>query len=271
MRCGDLVPLLRPTVTTFGELVNSLRRVANYCDPENLDIDAAAALLDSARPQVAFSPPAASELMDYIGRNVLLSPEYWATEVGLREIGPERVTYVFDAMRRNGAQKVRQSEFWEYARGLPSDEASSKTAQVIRTELTIASHGSMAASVGIPPSLPAFAMKAASRLFESPTLGQDDLALDGSWINNDEIDLLTGLSLLSPDEIYQIRGASEYENYIGYLEASDRIDVVTLDHRRALYLKWLATAVNVILDNLVGENLNLASAARFLRTGLNCV
>lgn len=240
-----VVPILRPNAANFREVLTVLRKNGNYRDPENTDLDAAARLFDELRPNVGVSAPGTQDMMDAIGRNVLLYREYWTGVVGLGESSSALVAYVPDAMARNRAVRVRQSEFWEFADILDS-RGLNEEAQVIRTELTLISLGCMAANLNLTPALPAFATAAVSRLFGVPVNNEQELRNYEGWTEPD-LDLLTGISLLTPSDIHAIRESGEFGAYIDTLEKSDSLGAARIDYERAKYLKWLGTAVQTIV------------------------
>ncbi|MER6317063.1 hypothetical protein ABT237_25355 [Streptomyces sp. NPDC001581] len=153
-RDGSIVTAMRSAANNFSEVAALIIEKRNFvAEMEEDQIWASARLLDSLSPEIVRTDT--RDEMLKIGHDYVLRAEYWAA-LGI----PENVALAMtESVRRKREERnldtVRQSEFWEYARDDLLTPGEAGTAQQIRAYMSIASLGTMAKGIGIPPIYPA--------------------------------------------------------------------------------------------------------------------
>lgn len=153
-RDGSIVTAMRSEANNFSEVAALIIEKRNFvAEMEEDQIWASARLLDSLSPEIVRADT--RDKMLKIGHVCVLRAEYWAA-LGI----PENVALAMtDSVRQKREERnldiVRQSEFWEYARDELLEPGEAGMAQQIRAYMSIASLGTMAKEIGIPPIYPA--------------------------------------------------------------------------------------------------------------------
>ncbi|MFH8496679.1 hypothetical protein [Streptomyces coeruleorubidus] len=230
-RDGSIVTVMRASANNYAEvarLVIEKRHFVAEMDEEK--ILASAELLDSLNPEIVHTDT--RDQMQKIGDGYLLRPEYW-WRLGLSEETARKMVEVVSAKiddRKLGT--VRQTDFWEYARDslVPLGEA--EQAQLIRVYMSIASLGTMAKWIGVPPIYPAAYGANVDRIYGTRT--------PWGYAPNGRMELLDPFepkdprrleeernvheiaALLSADQISKIRDGGEHRKFLQKVQQAGR-------------------------------------------------
>ncbi|MGW1804589.1 hypothetical protein [Streptomyces sp. NPDC002078] len=257
-RDGLIVPQMRIQANNFAEVAELIIEGRNFvAEMTQEQIRESARLLDSLNPQVVHTDTQ-SEMLQ-IGTNYLLKAEYWAN-LGLPEEHAEAMTReVVRKLEDRKLEAVRQTEFWEYANDSLFRPDDVKQAQQIRTYMTIASLGTMAKKVGVPPIYPAAYGQNVDRMYGTRTpwaLRPDgNLKLLEPFESktpkriSEERDIHQLAALLNAEQVFKIRGRGEHRQFLKELERAAGED----DYESPLILESALREYRESLEVSAGE------------------
>jgi hypothetical protein len=230
-RDGSIVTVMRASANSYAEvakLVIEKRHFVAEMDKEK--ILESAQLLDSLNPEIVHTDT--RDQMQKIGDRYLLQPEYW-WRLGLsEETAREMVKVVSAKIDQRKLGTVRQTEFWEYARDSLAARGEAEQAQLIRVYMSIASLGTMAKWIEVPPIYPATYGANVDRIYGtrtpwgytpngrmkllSPFESKDPRCLE------EERNLHEIATLLTADHVSKIRNGSEYRKFLQKMQQVGR-------------------------------------------------
>ncbi|WP_327222599.1 hypothetical protein OG229_38570 [Streptomyces platensis] len=230
-RDGSIVTSMRASANSYAEvaqLVIEKRHFVAEMDEER--IRESARMLDSLNPEIVHTDTRSE--MRKVGDGYLLRPEYWVS-LGLpEETACKMIEDVSEKIDHRKLGTVRQSEFWEYARDslVPLGEA--EQAQLIRTYMSIASLGTMAKGIGVPPIYPAAYGANVDRIYGTRTpwdyTANGRMKLLEPFESKDprcleeERNVHEIAALLTADQIIKIRNGSEYRKFLEKVQRASR-------------------------------------------------
>ncbi len=227
-RDGLIVTAMRTSANNYSELAEKViekRHFVAEMDQERMR--ESARLLDSLRPRIVRFDT--RRQMREIGDRHLLKAAYWAS-LGL----PDQVAIdLTDTVKHEicvrGLETVRQSEFWEYAHNTLVRPEQAGQAQQIRAYMTIASLGSIAKDVGLPPIFPAAYGPNVDRLYGTHTPWRprpadtelellDPFEAKSPRRLSEERSIHGIAALLTAEQISEIRNRGEHQKFLKELQ-----------------------------------------------------
>ncbi|MGW7131317.1 hypothetical protein ACWGIA_23685 [Streptomyces bobili] len=227
-RDGLIVTTMRASANNYAEVAEIVIEKRHFvAEMEKERIRESASLLDTLNPQIIRTDT--RDKMRTIGHRYLLKPEYWMS-LGL----PEKIAIKMTrSVRRKIAARrletVRQTEFWEYAhdRLVRPDQAA--MAQQVRAYMTIASLGTMAKGIGLPPIFPAAYGGSVDRLYGTrtpwrhhPADGRIELLEPFEEKSprrlEEERSIHAIAALLTADQISEVRTRKEHQKFLKDIE-----------------------------------------------------
>ncbi|WP_158795170.1 hypothetical protein [Streptomyces sp. NRRL S-337] len=220
-RDGLIVTAMRAAANNYSEVAELIIEKGNFvAEMEEDQIRESARLLDSLNPKIVRTDT--SDEMCKIGYGYLLRPDYWMA-LGLPEpIALEMTQSVYRKIEDRRLETVRQSEFWEYARDNLSARHSGH-AQQVRTNMTIASLGTMAKGIGIPPICPAAYGANVDRIYGTRTLWErradgriellEPFEKKAPRRLDEERNIHEIAALLTAEQVSKIRSRTEYRKF----------------------------------------------------------
>ncbi|MFD1660183.1 hypothetical protein ACFSL4_18755 [Streptomyces caeni] len=170
-RDGTIVTALRSQADNYQDVAKLMIEHGNFiAEMSKEEVLEAARLLDSLNPEIVRTDTSRNQqVMDNIGRENLLVPDFWVSRGLPPEVSERLVGWVAERIDDRNLETVRQTEFWEFARGFLSSPEQAADAQLIRTYTSIASLGVMAKGFDIPPIYPAAFSAAVDRMYGTRT------------------------------------------------------------------------------------------------------
>ncbi|MFF3328446.1 hypothetical protein ACFYWX_02605 [Streptomyces sp. NPDC002888] len=230
-RDGVIVTAMRAAANNYSEVAELIIEKRNFvAEMEEDQIRESARLLDSLSPEIVRTDT--RDEMRRVGDGYVLRPEYWV-ELGLPEhVAVAMTDSVSKKIRIRKLDAVRQSEFWEYARDYLRTPGEARSAQQIRAYMSIASLGTMAKGIGIPPIYPAAYGRNVDRIYGTRTpwedCGDGRMALLPPFEQKEprclerERDIHEIAALLTADQVSKIRKRDEYRKFLQKAQQADQ-------------------------------------------------
>ncbi|MFD9687387.1 hypothetical protein ACFWXO_16705 [Kitasatospora sp. NPDC059088] len=221
---------MRAAANNYSEVAELIIEKRNFVAEMDEDqIRESARLLDSLNPEIVRVDT--RDDMQKVGQGYVLRPEYWVA-LGFREEMARAMTEsVSRKIEDRHLEVVRQSEFWEYARDSLTPEES-EWAQQIRAYMSIASLGTMAKGIGIPPIYPAAYGKNVDRIYGTRTPWEytpggrmrllEPFEQKGQRRLDEERNIHEMAALLTADQVSKVRGRVEYRKFLQKVQQAGR-------------------------------------------------
>lgn len=252
-RDGLIVTAMRAEANNYAEVAEIVIERRHFvAEMEKERIRESATLLDSLNPQIIRTDT--RDKMRAIGHGYLLKPDYWVSLGIPEQVATEMIDIVSRKIEDRRIETVRQTEFWEYVHDSLVRPDQVALAQQIRAYMTIASLGTMAKGMGLPPTFPAAYGRSVDRLYGThtpwrhrPSDGKMELLEPFEEKSprrlEEERNIHEIAALLGADEISNIRSRSEHRKFLKDLQrhsqeesdsAAFRIDRAMQDFRDSL-------------------------------------